>query len=90
MFAYGFSWLPIITLSLSLIILLMTGVFVSSFVNAELIKSGLKREKKAIDQTEEEVREEKEVLERMEMELKNIRTEVAQIHADHVAHEEKK
>lgn len=82
MFAYGFQWLPLVTFSLSLIILLMSGIFVSSFVNTELIKSGLRREKKVIDQTEEELKKEGEILRRIEAEIHVVKEEVEKLRED--------
>lgn len=41
---------------LSVIILLMTGIFVSSFIGNEILISGLKSQKKIAEKTEEEVK----------------------------------
>ncbi len=41
------------------IILLMTGLFVSFFIGEEIILTGIKREKKFVERTEEEVRTER-------------------------------
>lgn len=74
---------PFVSLAISVIILLMTGLFVSNFVNTELIKSGIRRGKKSIDQTEEEVRREEEALRRIEAELHAVKEEVAHIEQAH-------
>ncbi len=42
------------------LLLLMTGVFVSNFIGNEILISGLKKEKKLAEKTEEEVRTEEE------------------------------
>ncbi len=47
-----------VTLIISLLILLVTGSFVSHFVSDQIIMSGLKQEKKLIDKTEAEIRSE--------------------------------
>lgn len=47
-----------VSLMVSVIILLVTGTFALHFVSEQLIVTGLKREKKLIERTEEEVREE--------------------------------
>ena len=47
-----------ITLIWTSIVLLMTGLFVSSFIGERIVISGLKKEKKVTDRTEEEVQRE--------------------------------
>lgn len=64
---------------LSLIILLASGVFVSHFVGDQLVLSGLKREKKIIDKTEDEVRAELATLRDIKEDLKEIREEIHEI-----------
>lgn len=54
---------------LSLIILLLTGLFVSFFVGDAIIISGLKREKKLIEKTEAEVDVELDAFKHMKEEL---------------------
>ncbi|MES2087616.1 MAG: hypothetical protein V4467_01340 [Patescibacteria group bacterium] len=49
---------PIISLLISMIILLGTGIFVSFFIGDRIIMSGLKHEKKVEEKTESEVRDE--------------------------------
>lgn len=49
---------PVISLFLSTLVLLFTGIFVSFFIGDRIILSGLKHEKKIEEKTEEEVREE--------------------------------
>lgn len=44
-------------------ILLMTGLFVSSFIGERIVISGLKKEKKVTDRTEEEVQKEDDKIE---------------------------
>lgn len=51
---FGFMTGPV-TLVVSLAILLITGVFVFHFVSDQIIISGLKKEKKLIEKTEEEI-----------------------------------
>ncbi|MDO8443490.1 MAG: hypothetical protein Q7S78_00660 [Candidatus Azambacteria bacterium] len=51
---FGFMTGPV-TLVISLAILLITGVFVFHFVSDQIIISGLKKEKKLIEKTEEEI-----------------------------------
>lgn len=47
-----------VSLILSILILLVTGAFVLQFVSDQLIVTGLKSEKKIVEKTEEEIREE--------------------------------
>lgn len=64
---------------LSLVILLASGVFVSHFVGDQLVLSGLKKEKKVIDKTEDEVRAELATLRDIKEDLKDIKEEIREI-----------
>lgn len=55
---WGYVFYEPFTIVWASIILLMTGLFVSTFVGERIIISGLKREKKVTDRTEEEVQKE--------------------------------
>jgi len=55
-----------ITVVWTSIALLLTGLFVSNFIGERIIISGLKKEKKVTDKTEEEVKEEDKDIERLE------------------------
>ncbi len=56
-------WLDgIISIVASVLILLITGLFVSFFVNDQIILSGVKREKKLVEKTEAEVHQERDIL----------------------------
>lgn len=66
----------IASIALSLIILLLSGVFVSHFVGDQLVLSGLKKEKKVIDKTEDEIRAEMTTLREIKDELKEIRKDI--------------
>ena len=67
------------TLFISLIILLLTGAFVSNFVNDRVILSGLRKEKKLVEKTEEEVREEMATLSEIKKEILEIKKELVDI-----------
>jgi len=57
MIADNFSFMTgPVTLIISITILLITGVFVFHFVSDQIIISGLKKEKKLIEKTEEEIK----------------------------------
>ncbi len=61
-----------VTFLISIAILLTTGVFVFHFVSDQIIISGLKKEKKLIEKTEEEVRKETMTLKEMQVLLQRI------------------
>ena len=60
------------SLLLGLIILLITGLFVSVFIGESIVMSGIKNEKKITEKTEEEVKLERDFLINMDKELKHI------------------
>ncbi len=60
----------------SILILLVTGLFVSFFVTDRIIVSGLNQEKKIVEKTEEEVRAEGDRLAQMRTTLSHIEKEV--------------
>lgn len=57
---------------LGTLLLLLSGLFVSNFIGNEVILSGIKREKKLVEKTEEELQEEIRSLEAMKKEVKLI------------------
>jgi len=60
------------TLILAMLALMASGLMVSTFIGNNIIISGLKREKKAIDKTEVEIKEE-------EDSIKNIKHDILQL-----------
>lgn len=75
------GWLfyePITVLWTSLV-LLMTGLFVSNFIGERIVISGLKKEKKVTDKTEEEVKVEEEEISRLENKIDSLSKEIAEI-----------
>ena len=71
----GFVFSPGVSLALSTLGLLVTGLFVSFFIGDRIILTGLKHEKKLAEKTEKEVAEEE--------------AKVKELHA-HIAHIEKR
>lgn len=68
---------------ISTITLLLTGLFVSFFVGDRIVLSGLKREKKLVEKTEEELKTETEIsakmlvkIEKMEKDLEEIKNKL--------------
>lgn len=74
---YGItSWESLI---LSVIILLLTGTFVSFFIGEQILISGLREEKKTDEKTEEEIEEESRRIKRVIEEIDLIRKDVSEI-----------
>lgn len=68
-----------ISILLSVIILLITGLFVSFFIGERIIISGLKQEKKLFEKTEEEIRSEKGELTEIEEKLEEIEKDIHEL-----------
>jgi hypothetical protein len=68
---------------ISVVIMLATGLFVSFFVGDRIVLSGLRREKKVIDKTEEELKAESVTLIEVKDELKKIEKEIEHLDTDH-------
>lgn len=64
-----FLWDGFISLILGLVILLMTGLFVATFIGDHIIISGVRHEKKVTEKTEEEVEEEESIVKKLHEEL---------------------
>ena len=75
------TWLfdPFVSVAFSIVVLLVTGLFVSFFIGDRIIMSGLKHEKKIEEKTETEVREEEAMLTAVHQKLDNLEREVAEI-----------
>lgn len=67
-----FLWDGFVSLVLGIVILLMTGLFVAGFIGDHILISGLRREKKLAEKTEEEVAAEAQ-------ELKGVKTQLDRI-----------
>jgi uncharacterized protein YneF (UPF0154 family) len=63
---WGWFFYEPVTIVWCSIILLLTGLFVSNFIGERIVISGLKKEKKVTDKTEEEVAEEEAQISRLE------------------------
>lgn len=74
------------SIAISAVILLISGVFVSHFVGDQLILSGLKREKKVIDKTGDEVRTEMATLRDIQYDLKEIKHDLENIKEEEKKH----
>lgn len=71
------------SIGISLVILLLTGAFVSHFVSNELITSGLRKQKKIVEQTGSELEGEIETLRGITKELEKMKREVTKIKTEH-------
>jgi hypothetical protein len=69
-----------ISLFTSLFILLATGLFVSFFVSDQIILSGIAQDKKIVEKTEAEVREEAKLVNTIKFDVEQIERDVRDIH----------
>lgn len=72
-------WDGPLSLLISVSILLVIGLFVSTFIGDSLILSGLKKDKKLVEKTESEIRSDEQTLERITEKLEKIDKEVQEI-----------
>jgi uncharacterized protein YneF (UPF0154 family) len=71
-----------VSLLVTIVVMLLTGLFTSFFVGDVIIMSGLKKEKKLIEKTESEIREEDVDLYGLKKELEEIKKMVADLKND--------
>lgn len=76
---WSFLFHPVVSLLLSMLVLLATGLFVSFFIGDRIIMSGLKHEKKIEEKTETEVREEEVILVSVNAKLSHLQKELEEI-----------
>jgi hypothetical protein len=81
---WGYVFYEPFTIVWSSVIMIMSGLFVATFIGERIILSGLKKEKKVTDRTEEEVRKEEnridalgEKINSLVADLKEIKNELA-------------
>ena len=74
--SWGMSGLT--SLLVGIFITVSTGLFVSFFIGENIIISGLKKEKRIDEKTEEEIKEEKTVLTEIEKDIKKIEEIISQ------------
>lgn len=70
---------PGVSLILSMLILLASGLFVSFFIGDRILLSGLKHEKKVEEKTESEVREEEAMIVELHTKLDHLAKEVSEL-----------
>ena len=75
----GFIFYEPISLFITVIVLLATGLFVSYFIGDTILMSGIKGEKKVADRTQKEVKEEEEKIKELRSDIKEIKKEVDEI-----------
>ena len=76
---WGSMFYEPITIVWTGIILLMTGLFVSNFIGERIVISGLKREKKVTDKTEDEVKKEGSEIARLEGKMDTLIKEIGNL-----------
>ena len=72
----------IISIIIGAIILLTTGVFVSTFIGNRLIISGLSGEKKLAERTEEEIETEEQQIQKLQNTLNKVEEQVTRIESE--------
>ncbi len=77
-FLYWFFYPPV-QIIISIIILLATGLMVSNFIGDRILLSGLKKEKKIEEKTEEIIKEEEITLKHIKEEIYTLRREIKNI-----------
>jgi len=75
----GWFFYEPVTIIWTSIILLMTGLFVSNFIGERIVISGLKKEKKVTDKTEDEIQEEETEIKRLERKLDKVAKDLEDI-----------
>ena len=76
---WTFFFRPSVSLVLSMLVLLVTGLFVSFFIGDRIILSGLRHEKKIEEKTESEVREEEAMIVSLNARLDHLKKELEEI-----------
>ncbi len=77
--AVGFLFSPVVNLIIVVVILLVTGLFVSYFIGDTILMSGIKGEKKANERTQKDVKEEETKIVELRTTIKEMKKEVDQI-----------
>ena len=79
-----------LALAIGILLLLTTGLFISSFIGSSIISSGLRGEEKLTEKTEHEIKAEESELSKLTREVKNIESVVEDLQQDIHAHYEHK
>lgn len=69
----------IVSLIIGVVILLLTGLFVSFFIGEQIIISGIKEEKRIDEKTEEEIKKEEISLRQIKGDLEEIKKEIKEV-----------
>ena len=70
---------PVTSLIVSLVVMMLTGTFVSFFIGDQIIISGMREEKRIDEQTEDEIRKEQVTLSHLDAHMEALEKEMAQI-----------
>lgn len=76
---WGWIFYEPITIVWTSVLLLMTGLFVSNFIGERIVISGLKKEKKVTDKTEEEIKKEDDRIANLNAKINALTRDVADI-----------
>lgn len=77
--ADSFSLSGLMSIIIGVLILLLTGLFVSFFVGEQIIISGIKEEKRIDEKTEEEIKKEEVGLRHVREDLEEIKKEIKEV-----------
>ena len=77
--ADAFELSPWLSLVISVIMLLLSGTFVSFFIGEQIILSGLREEKRVDEKTEEEIRREESELYHIDRDLEEMKEQITAI-----------
>lgn len=77
--ADSFSLSGLMSIIIGVLILLLTGLFVSFFVGEQIIISGIKEEKRIDEKTEEEIKKEEVGLRHLREDLEEIKKEIKEV-----------
>lgn len=70
---------PIITIAVSLVIMLLTGTFVSFFIGEQIILTGMRQEKRIDEKTEKEIHDEEIEIKHIDHELHELKYDITAI-----------
>ena len=70
---------PWVSLAISVVIMLMTGTFVSFFIGDQIIISGMRAEKRVDEKTEDEIRKEEGEITHLDQDIELLKSQVAEI-----------
>ena len=71
---------PLWSLAISMVLMLLSGTFVSFFIGEQIILSGLRQEKRLDEKTEEEIEQEEVKLTHIDSEIEDMKKEIDELY----------